>query len=177
MQIVIISDTHGNVTKAGEILATVSPFDLLIHLGDHYRDLKELAQTIRCPAVGVLGNEDTDADGHYEVVLPVGDALLYLTHGHQFGMNPYLAKDQWEERLSALTRRAREEGARAALFGHTHKPFLAEVDDILLMNPGDLYFGQEWSHVGTITVEGKNLSAQILRFGPDLEINQYLQLP
>ena len=172
MRIAVISDTHGNVEGASLVLSTFTAIDLLIHLGDHAADLWALAAGLPHPALGVLGNEDKAQEGPADLVIPAEGISLFATHGHTFDLNPYLPKERWERRLDALAATARKKGARAALFGHTHKALLEERDGVLLVNPGDLYPGGEYSSIAILVVEGTAISAQIFRF--DRKFNREL---
>ena len=54
---------------------------------------------------------------------------ILLTHGHRYGV---------KEDLQRLTYAALEQACAVALFGHTHEPFLAREQGVLLLNPGSL---------------------------------------
>ncbi|MBN1573635.1 MAG: YfcE family phosphodiesterase [Deltaproteobacteria bacterium] len=99
-----------------------------------------------------------------EIFFTVRGIKIYATHGHTFDINPYYGEDKWRKRLKALAVRAKKEGARAVLFGHTHRPFLEVVGGVLAMNPGDVYPGAEWGHIGTIEVSDREIRAEIRRF-------------
>ena len=55
-----------------------------------------------------------------------------MTHGHTWHV------ERWESSLWDLCDEAKRRGARVAIFGHTHMPFLEEQNDILLLNPGSV---------------------------------------
>ncbi len=181
MRIAVISDTHTNVKTASTLLDNVGDFNLLIHLGDHVSDLVELRSKLPCRAIGVCGNEDKAFLGDdifpTEMIIPVGDIKIFITHGHLFDLNPYYQKDEWDLKLSGLVSRAQEKGAKIALFGHTHRSHLEDRDGLLLMNPGDIYFGAEWAHVGILEVDRMDISAEIYRFDRNLKSELYLSWP
>lgn len=54
---------------------------------------------------------------------------VFLTHGHLYGVSYTMAK---------LREEAENCGADVAIFGHTHRPFMEEQNDILLLNPGSV---------------------------------------
>lgn len=99
-----------------------------------------------------------------EVFLAVRGIKIYVVHGHTFDLNPYYGEEKWKKSLKGLAARAKEGGARVVLFGHTHRPFLEVVDDLLFMNPGDVYPGAEWGHIGTIHISDSGVDAEIVRF-------------
>lgn len=191
IRIAVISDTHGNLKRASLIIKRerevarerARPFDLIIHLGDHASDLVKLAEKFDCRAIGLFGNEDKvappavgpnleakrrgdagDISFSDELSLEVGGVTIYATHGHIFDLNPYYGEERWREGIDALVKRAKEGGARVVLFGHTHRPFLEVVGGVLFMNPGDIYPGAEWGHIGTIEVSDGGIDAKIHRF-------------
>ncbi len=164
MRIVVISDTHGNVDGASLILSTVAAVDLVVHLGDHIADIWALAADLPCPVVGVLGNEDRSEPGPSHLVIPAAGVALLAIHGHLFDLNPYLPKEAWAKRMDELVKAAVREQASAVLFGHTHRPHLEERDGILLINPGEIYPGGEYSSMAVLTVTGGEISAEIHRF-------------
>ena len=53
MKILIISDTHGNMRMVNAMLTIANQMDMVIHLGDDYRDaipfLNQSIPTIRVP--------------------------------------------------------------------------------------------------------------------------------
>ena len=62
MKILIISDTHGNMRMVNAMLTIANQMDMVIHLGDDYRDaipfLNQSIPTIRVP--GTWGHEYQD---------------------------------------------------------------------------------------------------------------------
>jgi uncharacterized protein len=164
MRIAVISDTHGNVDGASLILSTVAAVDLVVHLGDHIADIWALAADLPCPVVGVLGNEDRAEPGPSELVIPAAGTALLAVHGHLFDLNPYLPKEIWEARMDELVAAAKRRGASAVLFGHTHRPHLEKRDGIVLVNPGDIYPGGEFSSLAVLTVTRADIAAEVHRF-------------
>jgi putative phosphoesterase len=164
MRIVAVSDTHGNVEGAMLLLATVGSVDLVVHLGDHIADIWALAADLPCPVVGVLGNEDRSEPGPSELVIPAAGIAILAVHGHLFDLNPYLPKEAWEQRMDDLVAAAGRHHASAVLFGHTHRPYLEERHGILLINPGEIYPGSEFSSMAVLSVTGGDISVEIHRF-------------
>jgi uncharacterized protein len=164
MRIVVIADTHGNLDGASLILSTVAAVDLVVHLGDHIADIWALAADLPCPVVGVLGNEDRAEPGPSELVIPAAGIALLAVHGHLFDLNPYLPKEAWEARMDELVRAAGRHDASAVLFGHTHRPHLEQRGGVLLVNPGEIYPGEQYSSLAVLTVTGGAIAAEIHRF-------------
>ena len=181
MRIAVISDTHSNIKTASALIDAVGDFDLFIHLGDHVNDFIALRSKLRCRAIGISGNEDKNFIGDdkfpTEMTISTGDIKIFMTHGHTFDLNLYYQKDKWESNISGLVSSARESGAKIALFGHTHRPHLEDRDGLLLMNPGDVYFGADWAHIGILEIDGKDISVKIYRFDKYLKRELYLSWP
>ena len=59
-----------------------------------------------------------------DMLIEIGGVKMYLTHGHM--MASFLS----------LAYRAKEKGAKVALFGHTHEAMCEMMDGVMLLNPG-----------------------------------------
>lgn len=132
MKILVVSDTHGDLGNLELVLRTLGPrMDLLVHLGDGARDLERLPRALLYPVprLMVKGNMDSDPRLPPSRVTEAGGHLLYLSHGHAA-----LASGSPLPMVLA----AREAGASACLFGHTHIPHKSYQDGLLLLNPGSL---------------------------------------
>lgn len=139
MKVLIVSDSHrreGNVQLAIE---REQPFDMFIHLGDgeggEYLQRKWcLEQNPECITHFVRGNCDgfTDLKGILEVY--IGPYKAYLTHGHYYNVTINA------ERLAEA---AKASGCQIAMYGHTHRPDIQEVDGITVLNPGSISFPRQ----------------------------------
>ena len=65
---------------------------------------------------------------------PTGERIL-LVHGSPRKMNEYLFEDR---PLSSFQRLAASSNADVIVFGHTHKPYVKEVDGVLFVNAGSV---------------------------------------
>lgn len=127
LNIVVISDTHGDFDALYDIAVRNRGADLFIHLGDGEREFEDLKSLFPEKAfLFVRGNNDW---GNAPVVHTFSYAghKLYLTHGHSFSRNSI---------ESFLTATAKANDCDIALFGHTHIPFNQEIDGVHLFNPG-----------------------------------------
>lgn len=157
MTILVLSDSHGAKNFMRACVDQFAP-DVIIHLGDHYEDGKELREeNPGIPFYQVPGNCDRyrDTEDAPEVrVVTVGGVKIFMTHGHLHGV---------KQNIYALIRDARDSGAKIALFGHTHCALCQqEPDGMWVMNPGACgYIGASG---GLIEIEdGKVVSCDILR--------------
>ena len=81
-----------------------------------------------------------------------GGVKLFMTHGHN---------QKVKATLALLKKEAREMGAQAALFGHTHSAYCCEEDGLWLLNPGSC--GSYGGSAGLIETEnGQITSCKIL---------------
>lgn len=147
-KVVVLSDTHGNVTDLIKIQAIMAEADLIFHLGDGYTDINKLGAEILKKTVRVGGN--CDAFGEKEIVTEIEGVKVLLTHGDIYGVKTSLKR---------LIDRAKESGANAVFYGHTHRSFLETIDGITVCNPGNVYkysvnksFAYAVFHNGKITV-------------------------
>lgn len=116
----VLSDTHGLLRP--EALAALADSDLILHAGD-VGDPEVLERLRRmAPVLAVRGNVDR---GSWAADLPetrrveVGDVSLCLLHDlGRLGAGPAPA------------------GCRVVLYGHSHRPAVAERDGVLFLNPG-----------------------------------------
>ena len=131
MKILIISDTHGDIDKAVEILGSNNDIDLLIHLGDYFRDAQKLADLFpRLQVEYIYGNCDfMIGDTPAEKLLEFKGKRIFITHGHRYSV-------KWE--YDKLVRKAEETDADLVLFGHTHVADLVEKERFTLLNPGSI---------------------------------------
>ena len=140
MRVLVLSDSHGYTGRLGNILMAAEADgrpDAIIHLGDGYHDLSEFAGDLP-PIYQVAGNCDLGRTDVQDTISLSG-ARLFITHGHPFHV---------KLGVSQLLARAAEERAYAALFGHTHCPFLENRGGVLLLNPGAAMDG----HYATLTI-------------------------
>ena len=149
-RLLVLSDSHG---MAQNVRAIITHFgaecDALCFCGDGVRDLLATtasllgnAETAACiPPVIALAQGNGD-NASYAVQwrgtvsamgapktqeLVAAGNLIFVTHGHWYDVY-YGTKE--------LFHAAKREKARVALFGHTHIPYAAQEDGILLLNPG-----------------------------------------
>ena len=116
----VISDTHGLLRP--EALAPLRGSDLIIHAGDVGEpEILEALQAI-APVHAVRGNTDGGAFGAalpLDAVVRWQGQLIYVLH--------ILAELELDPRAG---------GFHAVVFGHSHKPEIAEREDVLYFNPG-----------------------------------------
>ena len=139
MKILVFSDSHGVKEPMLAAIEEQKP-DMVLHLGDYVRDAEAIEQ--------VPGNCDLGRFEERERVVFFGDCRVLLCHGHTLGVKSSLLRASYE---------ARERGAQALLYGHTHIPHIDYHDGLWLVNPGSIGDHRRPSY-GVLTVEGDKLS-------------------
>ena len=144
MKVLIVSDTHGREQNLAEALEQTGPIDQLIHLGDveggaeHIRGLAGDA-----PAAIIAGNNDFFCDLPNERIFTLGGHRIFMTHGHGYFVH---------SGTLYLKREARKKGADIVMFGHSHKPYMEEDNELLVLNPGSLSLPRQEGHRPTYIV-------------------------
>lgn len=161
MKFLIASDIHGSAYYCGLLLNAIETEkadrvlilgDILYHgprndLPESYAPKKviEMLNPLKDKLLCVRGNCDTEVDqmvlefpimADYSVI-PVGDRLMYATHGHNFNENnlPPISKGD------------------ILLNGHTHVSKCVEHSDFIYMNPGSVSIPKEDTPHSFMTLE------------------------
>jgi uncharacterized protein len=116
----LISDTHGLLRR--EATAALAGVDRILHAGDVGRP--EILDALRAiaPVTTVRGNVDTSS---WADTLPY-DAVVFID-----GFNIYMLHNLREMTLDPKATRM-----DVVVSGHSHKPLIQTVDDVLYVNPG-----------------------------------------
>lgn len=129
MKAVVMSDSHKNFNSIIRIMDQESDATHLIHAGDVQQDVDDIESVWpNLPLAYVLGNNDFFAPGvPFDRLFTISNTKIFLTHGHQYGV---------KRSLSLLLKKANDLNVDICIFGHTHSPYLEQVDGIWLLNPG-----------------------------------------
>ena len=143
MKILICSDTHRVNDNFYRMLEEVPSVDLIIHCGDAEGTECEMEAIAGCEMEVVSGNNDFFTVLPKERVLDIAGNKILVTHGHYY-------------RVSAGYERLAEEaaarGCNMAFFGHTHLPYMGEVNGVFLVNPGSLTYPRQFGRVPTYVI-------------------------
>ncbi len=132
MNLLVFSDTHHYPERMLRIVGGEPHLTACFHLGDGWDDAELLQQRFPAiPVYSVAGNCDRFPFAPREGLAPFGGMLFFYTHG-----NTYHVKHG----PGQLWLAAKQRGATAALYGHTHTPFYEITDGIHIFNPGSLSF-------------------------------------
>ena len=174
MKLLIASDIHGSALWCETLIGAYRSEgaqrmlllgDLLYHgsrndLPEEYAPKRviEMLNALKDQILCVRGNCEAEVDQmvlRFPVmadycVLPLGERILYATHGHNYGEQtpPPLAPGD------------------ALLCGHTHIPAFNRHEGFTYINPGSVSIPKEGSERGYMTFDGKtflwkNLSGQV----------------
>ena len=122
----VLSDTHGRRSALLKISALVGENDYIIHLGDGAGDMRSIRAEFPEKTVVLKGNCDFSY-GDEERILEVEGIKLLCCHGHRYGV---------KSGLKRLAARAKQAGCAVALYGHTHRANIEELDGVMCINPG-----------------------------------------
>lgn len=124
MKIVVISDTHGDLSALRRVLLKEQDADLYLHCGDVQSSPYEIS-----PFAAVKGNCDGGSDFpfRYETGTPFGK--IHMEHYPIYG--------------SAMYRSLKQDGVRIYLHGHTHVREEDIVEGIRVYCPGSLAFPED----------------------------------
>jgi len=131
--ILVISDSHGNIAALTAALkwAYNAHIDAAVFLGDGCDDLSiASARTgFDLPWHTVRGNGDFSYSTPDYLIPEISGHRVFLSHGNRYNVR---------EDYKTIAAAARNMGAEAALFGHTHIPYCGTMDGIFLLNPGSI---------------------------------------
>ena len=125
---------------------------MIIHLGDEIGDATALEELVDVPLIKVPGNCDHGSTEPRERLESINGHTFYISHGDLCRVKTGVA---------LIARRAAENKASVALFGHTHQPLVTNVDGIMLINPGTLMAGSDTKSCAILKVTRNMVSAEI----------------
>ena len=174
-KLLVLSDTHGNIPALKAALdwakdrtppnGTISA---AVFLGDGISDLQPAANAAGFFSEWKLirGNNDYRYSMPETAVFDFCDHCFFMCHGHHHSLYGG---------YHTLIAAARNAGANAALFGHSHVPFHKNTDGLLLINPGSV--GRPRSRIGaTFAViectEGEPLKTEFWGIGTQGKIHK-----
>ena len=141
IRLLVISDTHNVKSAAVRALNKAPATDLILHLGDHVGDYKELRDRLDKPLIAVRGNCDEGTNSFLpdRKILALSGYNILMLHGHNrqidvkkslLMLKKYVIK--CETRIDLV------------LFGHTHLAYDETIDltdrQIRFLNPGSCGF-------------------------------------
>lgn len=156
MIIGVLSDTH----RSGRAVEQAFRFfeehgaKIVFHLGDLCQDVRDRDIEHDLELVCVAGNMDHSTDYPTQRVFQADGVTFLLTHGHTFDVR---------NTLRYLVEEAKARDCQVALYGHTHMPFNARQNGVLVINPGSAAEprGGSKASVALIDTNGGDPRAQV----------------
>ena len=128
MRLLVFSDSHGSPYYMRRALEKHPEADMIVFLGDGFRDLESVEFEIAGrPVVSVKGNCDFGSDEKILEILNVEGHRIYITHGFA---------EHVKYGIGDLAVNARGYKADIVFFGHTHMQMTDYEDGMHFMNPG-----------------------------------------
>lgn len=121
MRIGLIADTHGLIRP--EAVQALAGVDLILHAGDVGGRAVIASLEAVAPVRAVRGNIDAHHAYPASFECALEGTRIHVSHGHEVG-------SPTPERLAA------KYVADVIVYGHTHRPLIANVAAILVVNPG-----------------------------------------
>ena len=150
MRILVFSDSHGNSRCMSEALYSNPNAEMIIHLGDGERDLNDIGDAVAGrKIIQICGNCDLYSLLPTNELVTADGVKIFCTHGFA---------EQVKSGNSVLISKAKEAGARIALYGHTHKAVTDYRDGLYIMNPGSIRSGD----YGAIDITEKGIYLSLL---------------
>jgi putative phosphoesterase len=133
MKILMISDTHGNMSMIDKMVKIAVDFDLTIHLGDNYPDgipfIESNISIIRVPGTWGWEYQDNSIDNRrFETFL---GWRFFLTHTPTSDPHDLDTDIDPEDVL-------KHDQCDLFCHGHTHKPIIYKAGHSMVLNPGHL---------------------------------------
>ena len=151
MKCLIFSDAHGYTYYVREALKLHADAEAIFFLGDGLREIDSLSAEFSDKFwIAVRGNCDfysyfQGSEAERSETVTLGGYKIIATHGDLYGV---------KYGIGGLIKLARDTGADAVLFGHTHQPFLKYVSEyekpFYLFNPGSVSHGS--ASYGVLTI-------------------------
>lgn len=156
MKLIIISDTHLRVDRVIQRIREIENVDLILHLGDMFKDADKMSRRLGKKTIEVRGNCDMVGDRipHTRQLIWQNKRIL-MTHGHEYNV---------KSSLNRLYYKALETRSDIVLFGHTHAPMKEVLEGILFFNPGSPSYPREGSlpSFGIISIRSGEIQADII---------------
>lgn len=133
MKILVVSDSHGDMTSLRYAIGREMPIDMLIHCGDVEGNLdKTLGPGRDYDLKVVRGNCDFGNEYSPMLVFKAGYYRILVVHGDHY--------NAFDPKRQALLKLAKDNYADVVCYGHTHiwENYYDEKNGILFLNPGSV---------------------------------------
>ena len=155
MRAAVFSDTHGRTDLMVDAIEHYKP-DMIIHLGDCEKDTEILKKKFPdIPLHNVCGNCDFSPKAPLAELVDMGPVKALICHGHSYGVDMDTDRLVWS---------AREQGAKIAMYGHTHRADNTTAGGVQVLNPGTAGSGYRLSWATVEVLENGGIATAIQWF-------------
>jgi len=155
VNILLVSDSHGDRESLAYLKELYQDYDYLIHLGDSEMRTAELEGYL-----AVKGNHDSlaDADMPELMILEVNGHRILVCHGHKEFIQYF--------KYAAMLEHAKRENCDTVFFGHVHVYQDTVQQGIRLLNPGSVYHNRDGTHPSymLVKVDEEGIHAERMRY-------------
>ncbi len=143
MRVLIVSDTHGRHTGLDRVLEEAGEIDMFIHLGDVEGGEEYIDAVVGCEKHMVKGNNDFFSELPKEEEFRIGNYKAFITHGHGYyvSLDPEYIREEGKARKADIV-----------MFGHTHRPYFEQKDNMIVLNPGSVSFPRQEGRRGSYMI-------------------------
>lgn len=158
VKLLVISDSHGNISRAEKAINMHKDADMVIHLGDYFRDanaLEDLFPDLHFEYV--YGNSDfMIGNVPIEKVLEIEGQRVLLTHGHRYSVN-------WG--TEKLHTKASNDNIQLLLYGHTHISQVEYLPGCIILNPGSISDprGDDDESYAIVTIDNFKIDVRLMK--------------
>lgn len=156
MKLLVFSDSHQDINDMSYCIESESP-QMIIHLGDNTHDALLIQKMFPKVIIHrVAGNCDFEYIDN-EKLIKVSNIKLFITHGHRYWVKTNYRK---------IVEKGLSEGADIILFGHTHKAYISQNNNVWTINPGSISNRQTRDRSASyakITIEDDIVECEIIR--------------
>lgn len=155
MRILVLSDMHNRKSNFEKVLEKHNDINIVFFLGDGADDAEEISTFFTGKTFHILsGNCDFLSKYPSKGIFSVNGVKILATHGHT-----YSVKSTREHLFKA----AKLEGAKIALYGHTHIQCEEYRDGIYLICPGALGNSPSGPTYAIVDITDKGIMPNLLK--------------
>ncbi len=135
-KLLIVSDSHGNMSNIKTAIEKEFPFDILVHCGDIEGSLSGICENYQFDVIAVKGNCDF-APLPKEELFKAWVYNVWVTHGDDYNV-------KYDMDLQGMKKAAKSRMADIVLFGHSHhaEVIVDKSCGITLINPGSIAYSR-----------------------------------
>lgn len=126
-RILLVADTHGDISRIMHYAQEMKGIDRIFHLGDHAWDGEEMQEMLGRVVLSVRGNNDWGSPAPWEHQVLIEGFSILLLHGHRQGV--HFGRQQ-------LADYAYDKLCDIVVYGHTHVFADERFGKVRAINPG-----------------------------------------